>query len=41
MNNLQLLAFSFKNPEPIIDDFYVKDGSLLIAENPQKPTTLM
>lgn len=41
INNLTLFDFSLKNPEPIIDEFYVKKGNLIIAENPKDKTVLM
>lgn len=41
MNNLKLLEYSLKNPEPIIDKFYLKTGNLIISKNPKEPTTLM
>lgn len=41
MDNLKLLEYSLKNPEPIIDKFYLKAGSLLISLDPQNPTILM
>ncbi len=41
INNLKLLEFSLENLEPIIDDFYLKSGDLIISKDPQKPTVLM
>ncbi|MDD5144796.1 MAG: hypothetical protein PHW72_01610 [Candidatus Pacebacteria bacterium] len=41
VNNEELFKFSLNNPEPIIDDFYLKKGNLIISQNPNDPTTLM
>jgi len=41
IDNIKLLEFSFKNPEPIIDEFYLKNGNLIISKNPKEPTDLM
>lgn len=41
IDNIKLLEFSFENPEPIIDEFYLKNGNLIIAENPKELTDLM
>ena len=41
IDNIKLFEFSLDNPEPIIDEFYLKNGNLIIASNPQKPTELM
>lgn len=41
LDNIKLLEFSLDNPEPIIDEFYLKNGNLIISSDPQKPTDLM
>lgn len=41
INNIKLFRFSLNNPEPIIDDFYLKKGNLIISEDSKKPTDLM
>lgn len=41
INNLDIFDFSLKNREPIIDEFYLKKGKLIISANPKKPTDLM
>lgn len=41
IDNLKLLEFSLNNPEPIIDEFYLKNGDLIISKNTKKPTDLM
>lgn len=41
IDNIKLLEFSLENPEPIIDEFYLKNGNLIIAENPKELTDLM
>ncbi|PIR12816.1 hypothetical protein COV49_04230 [Candidatus Falkowbacteria bacterium CG11_big_fil_rev_8_21_14_0_20_39_10] len=41
IDNLKLFEYSLNNPEPIIDEFYLKSGDLIISKNPQKPTNLM
>jgi len=41
INNLKLFEYSLNNPEPIIDEFYLKNGDLIISENSKKPTDLM
>ena len=41
INNLKLFEFSLKNLEPIIDNFYLKSGDLIISNNPKNPTDLM
>lgn len=40
-NNLELFELSLKNPEPMIDDFYIKSNGLIISNSPQKPNKLM
>lgn len=40
-NNLELFDYCLNNPEPVIDEFYLKSGNLLISTDPKKPTTLM
>lgn len=39
--NIDIFKYSLKNPEPIIDDFYIKKGSLLISDNPKVETNLV
>lgn len=41
IDNLDLLIFSLKNLEPVIDEFYLQDTDLLISEDPCTPTPLM
>ncbi len=41
INNVELFEFSLNNPEPIIDEFYLKNGNLIISKNSQNPTELM
>lgn len=41
INNINLFNFSLKNPEPVIDEFYLQDTDLLISENPHNLTPLM
>lgn len=41
IDNIELLEFSLNNPEPVLDDFYLKKGSLVISDDPQKSTDLM
>ncbi len=41
INNLKLFEYSLNNPEPIIDESYLKNGNLIISKNPKKPTDLM
>ncbi len=41
MNNIKLFEYSLKNPEPIIDGAYVKNGSLIISKDPRNPSALM
>jgi len=40
-DNIRIFEFSLDNPEPIIDEFYLKNGNLIISNNPKKPTDLM
>ena len=40
-NNIKLLELSLKNPESVIDPFYLKSGSLVISPNLKNPTKLM
>lgn len=41
VNNIKLFEFSLKNPEPIIDEFYLKNGNLIISKDSKNPTDLM
>ncbi len=41
MNNIDLFDFSLKNPEPVIDEFYLKNGNLVISKDLQNQTDLM
>ncbi len=41
VDNLKLLDFSLNNPEPIIDDFYLKNGNLIISKDLKNPTDVM
>ena len=40
-DNIKLFEFSLDNPEPIIDEFYLKNGNLLISSDSRNPTDLM
>ena len=40
-DNIELLDHCLKNPEPIIDDFYLKKGILIISKDQRSPTDLM
>jgi len=41
MDNIKLFEFSLNNPEPIIDEFYLKAGNLIISKDSKNPTDLM
>ena len=41
IDSIKLFEFSLKNHEPIIDEFYLKSGNLIISADLQKPTDLM
>ncbi len=41
INNLKLFEFSLNSPEPIIDEFYLKNGNLIISKDANNPTDLM
>lgn len=41
IDNIKLFEFSLNNPEPIIDEFYLKSGNLIISKDPKNPTDLM
>lgn len=41
IDNIKLFEFSLNNPEPIIDEFYLKKGNLIISNDPDNPTSLM
>lgn len=41
IDNLKLFEFSLNNPEPIIDDFYLKNGNLIISQAAKSPTEVM
>lgn len=41
IDNLELFDFSLNNPEPILDDSYLKKGNLVISDDPKKSTDLM
>mgnify|MGYP003394146616 CR=1 FL=1 len=41
IDNIELLSFSLNNPEPILDDYYIKKGNLVISDDPKKSTDLM
>ncbi len=41
INNIKLFEFSLSNPEPIIDEFYLKKGNLIISGDSKNPTDLM
>lgn len=40
LNNLDLFNYSLSNPEPTIDEFYVKKGRLIISEDLKKPSSI-
>lgn len=39
--NVELFEYSLQHPEPLVDDYYVKPGDLIIAESPEHPNILM
>lgn len=41
IDNIKLFKFSLNNPEPIIDEFYLKDHGLIVSEDLDVPTKLM
>jgi len=41
INNIKLFEFSLNNSEPIIDEFYLKKGNLIISKDTKIPTDLM
>jgi hypothetical protein len=41
IGNIKLFEFSLGNPEPIIDEFYLKHGNLIISKDSKNPTDLM
>lgn len=41
IDNIRLFEFSLDNPEPIIDEFYLKKGNLIISKKTENPTALM
>lgn len=41
INNVNLFKHSLNNLEPLVDDFYVKKGTLIISNDPQKPNKLI
>ncbi|MBU1037050.1 hypothetical protein KKF32_03360 [Patescibacteria group bacterium] len=41
IDNIKLFEFSLNNPEPIIDEFYLKNGNLIISNNLKIQTDLM
>ncbi len=41
INNIELFEFSLNHPEPIIDEFYLKHGDLIISKDPKNKTDLM
>jgi len=41
IDNIRLFKFSLDNPEPIIDEFYLKNGNLIISSDPKNPSDLM
>jgi hypothetical protein len=40
-NNTELFDYSLQNPEPLVDDYYVKGNDLIISSSPDKPNELM
>ena len=40
-NNIKTFEYSLNNPEPIIDDYYIKSGNLIISKNLKSPTKIM
>lgn len=40
-SNIELFKYSLKNPEPLIDDYYIKDRSLTISSSSDRPNKLM
>lgn len=41
LTNLEIFKFCQKYPEPILDEFYKKNVTLIIAKDPHNPTLLM
>lgn len=41
INNIELLDYSLKYPEPYIDNYYIKQGNLIISDKPKESTPLM
>ncbi|OGE80568.1 MAG: hypothetical protein A2660_00190 [Candidatus Doudnabacteria bacterium RIFCSPHIGHO2_01_FULL_45_18] len=41
MTNLELFEYSLKNPEPLIDEAYVKSENIILAKYGKKPNKLM
>ena len=41
IDNIKLFEFSLNNPEPIIDEFYLKKGNLIISKDLKNPSDLM
>jgi hypothetical protein len=41
IDNLGLLDYSLKYPEPYIDNYYIKKGNLIISDKPKELTPLM
>ncbi|MFA5127667.1 MAG: hypothetical protein WC457_01510 [Patescibacteria group bacterium] len=41
IDNIKLFQFSLRNPEPIIDELYLKHGNLIISKDASNPTDLM
>lgn len=40
-SNTELFNYSLQNPEPLVDDFYIKDSSLIISKSSDEPNQLM
>ncbi|HUX36192.1 MAG TPA: hypothetical protein VMV71_04150 [Candidatus Paceibacterota bacterium] len=39
--NTEFFDYSLKNPELLVDDFYIKEKGLIISDSPSKPNQLM
>lgn len=40
-NNIELFDYSLQNPEPLVDDFYIKEKNLIISSSPATPNQLI
>src|SRR3990167_10021516 len=40
-NNIEIFDYSLQNPEPLVDNFYIKEKNLIISDSSDKPNQLM